>query len=160
MEIQHLVDQLETALNDSKRVPMSAYLLVNEDSVYNLIDQLRVAIPEEIKRAGRVEAERDRILAQAKEEGDRIRELARQEAGDLVERDRVVISAQDRADNILEHARQDSDMLVQDADAYVINVLSKLEDDLLNSLAVVRNGLNKVQPQDDGNFVETIANNA
>ena len=160
MEIQHLVDQLETALNDSKRVPMSAYLLVNEDSVYNLIDQLRVAIPEEIKRAGRVEAERDRILAQAKEEGDRIRELARQEAGDLVERDRVVISAQDRADNILEHARQDSDVLVQDADAYVIGVLSKLEDDLLNSLAVVRNGLNKVQPQDDGGFVEAITNNA
>ncbi len=159
MEIQHLVDQLETALNDSKRVPMSAYLLVNEDSVYNLIDQLRVAIPEEIKRAGRVEAERDRILAQAKEEGDRIRELARQEAGDLVERDRVVISAQDRADNILEHARQDSDVLVQDADAYVINVLSKLEDDLLNSLAVVRNGLNKVQVQDDG-FVEAVVNNA
>ena len=145
MEIQHLVDQLETTLNDSKRVPMSAYLLVNEDSVYNLIDQLRVAIPEEIKRAGRVEAERDRILAQAKEEGDRIRELARQEAGDLVERDRVVISAQDRADNILEHARQDSAVLVQDADAYVVGVLSKLEDDLLNSLAVVRNGLNKVQ---------------
>ena len=54
MEIQHLVDQLESTLNDSKRVPMSAYLLVNEDSVYNLIDQLRVAIPEEIKRAGRV----------------------------------------------------------------------------------------------------------
>ena len=158
MEIQHLVDQLETALNDSKRVPMSAYLLVNEDSVYNLIDQLRVAIPEEIKRAGRVEAERDRILAQAKEEGDRIRELARQEAGDLVERDRVVISAQDRADNILDRARHDSDMLVQDADAYVVGVLSKLEDDLLNSLAVVRNGLNQVQIQDDGDFVEAAAN--
>lgn len=152
MEIQHLVDQLEQTLNNSKRVPMSAYLLVNEDSVYNLIDQLRVAIPEEIKRAGRVEAERDRILAQAKEEGDRIRELARQEAGDLVERDRVVISAQDRADNILEHARQDSAVLVQDADAYVINVLSKLEDDLLNSLAVVRNGLTKVQTEPE--FIE------
>ena len=160
MEIQHLVDQLEKALNESKRVPMSAYLLVNEDSVYNLIDQLRVAIPEEIKRAGRVEAERDRILAQAKEEGDRIRELARQEAGDLVERDRVVISAQDRADNILEHARQDSAVLVQDADAYVVGVLSKLEDDLLNSLAVVRNGLNKVQIQDDGDFVEAAVNSA
>ncbi len=149
MEIQHLVDRLEQTLNNSKRVPMSAYLLVNEDSVYNVIDQLRVAIPEEIKRAGRVEAERDRILAQAKEEGERVRELARQEAGDLVERDRVVISAQDRADNILDRARHDSAILVQDADAYVVDVLSKLEDDLLNSLAVVRNGLNKVQVQEE-----------
>ncbi len=147
MEIQHLVDRLEQILNDSRRVPMSAYLLVNEDSVYNLIDQLRIAIPEEIKRAGRVEAERDRILAQAKEEGERVRDMARQEAGDLVERDRVVVSAQDRADNILDRARHDSLILVQDADTYVVDVLSNLEADLLNSLAVVRNGLNKVQTQ-------------
>ncbi len=149
MEIQHLVDRLEQILNDSRRVPMSAYLLVNEDNVYNLIDQLRIAIPEEIKRAGRIEAERDRILAQAKEEGERVRDMARQEAGDLVERDRVVISAQDRADNILERARHDSLMLVQDADAYVVDVLSNLEADLLNSLAVVRNGLNKVQTSNE-----------
>lgn len=147
MDIQQLVDRLEQLLNDSTRLPLSAYLLVNEDKIYNLIDQLRVAIPEEIKRANRVEADKDRILAQAHEEAERIRGLAKQEAGELVKRDSITQSSQQRADNILERARRDADALRHDADSYVMEVLTRLEEDLLRSLAVVRNGLNKVQKE-------------
>ncbi|MCA9932411.1 MAG: hypothetical protein H6662_16355 [Ardenticatenaceae bacterium] len=145
MDIQHLVDRLEQVLNESSRPWFSAYLLVNEDRIYNIVDQMRVAVPEEVKRANRIEAEKDRILAQAKEEAARIRELAKQEAGELVKRDAITASAQQRADNILERARRDADALRQDADAYVVNELTQLEEELLRSLAVVRNGLRKVQ---------------
>lgn len=147
MDIQQLVDRLEQLLNDSTRLPLSAYLLVNEDKIYNLIDQMRVAIPEEIKRANRVEADKDRILAQAHEEAERIRGLAKQEANELVKRDSITQSSQQRADNILERARRDADALRHDADSYVLEVLTRLEEDLLRSLAVVRNGLNKVQKE-------------
>lgn len=145
MDIQHLVDRLEQTLNESYRFPLSAYLMVNEDKVFNIIDQMRVAIPEEVKRANRIESEKDRILAQAKEEANRIRELAKQEAGELVKRDSVTSSAQQRADNILERARRDAEALRRDADSYVVEVLNKLEEDLLRSLSVVRNGLHKIQ---------------
>jgi hypothetical protein len=145
MDIQHLVDRLEQALNESTRVPLSAYLLVNEEKVYSLLDQMRVAVPEEIKRANRIEAEKERILAQAKEEGERIRELARQEAGELVKRDAIVGAAQSRAENIVERARRDSEALRQDADVYIMEVLNKLEEDLMRTLKVVQNGLLKVQ---------------
>lgn len=145
MDIQHLVDRLEQVLNESSRLPFSAYLFVSEDRIYNLVDQMRVAVPEEVKRANRIEAEKDRILAQAKEEAARIRELAKQEAGELVKRDAITISAQQRAENILERARRDAEALRQDANAYVVNELSALEEELLRSLAVVRNGLHKVQ---------------
>ena len=128
MDIQHLVDRLEQALNESTRIPMSAFILVNEEKIYNLLDQMRVAVPEEIKKAGRVEAEKDRILAQAKEEAERIRELSRQEANELVKRDAIVIAAQHRAENILERARRDSEGLRQDADVYIMEVLNKLVD--------------------------------
>ncbi len=144
MDIQHLVDRLEEVLNDSFRLPASAYLLVHEDRIYTIVDQLRVTVPEEVKRANRIEAEKDRILAQAKEEGDRIRELAKQEASELVDRDAVSASAHQRADMILERARRDSEALRQDADVYVVDVLTKLEEDLMRSLSVVRNGLHKV----------------
>lgn len=145
MDIQHLVDRLEQALNDSYRVPLSAYLMVHEDRVFNIIDQMRVSVPEEVKRANRIESEKDRILAQAHEEAERIRELAKQEASELVKRDAITGSAQQRAENILERARRDAEALRQDADAYVVEVLLKLEEDLLRSLSVVRNGLHKVQ---------------
>lgn len=153
MDIQNLVDRLEQILNDSFRLPLSAYLLVNEDQIFNIIDQLRVAVPEEVKRANRIEAEKDRILAQAKEEGERIRNLAKQEAGELVNRDTVTMSAQQRAENILERARRDAEALRQDADAYVVEVLAQLEDELLRSLTVVRNGLHKVSTERESTAV-------
>jgi regulator of protease activity HflC (stomatin/prohibitin superfamily) len=120
-------------------------LIVDEDRVFNIIDQLRVTLPEEVKKASRVEAEKDRILAQAKEEADRIRELAKQEAAELVKRDTIMASAQQRAETILERARREADILRNESDAYVMDVLSKLEEDLLRSLSVVRNGMRKIQ---------------
>ena len=147
MDIQHLVDRLEQVFAESRRIPMSTTLLVDEDRIFNVIDQMRVTIPEEVKRANRVAAEKERILAQAHEEADRIRQLARQEAEELVRRDAITLSAQQRADNILERARRDADVLRRDADIYVVNVLAKLEEDLLRSLSVVRNGLRKIQAE-------------
>lgn len=144
MDIQHLVDRLEEVFNNSLRVPLSAYLLINEDQIFSIIDQMRVAVPEEVKRANRIEAEKERILAQAHEEANRIRDLAKQEASELVRRDSVLMAAQQRSDNILERGRREADVLRQDADAYVVEVLTRLEEDLLRYLSVVRNGLDKV----------------
>lgn len=147
MDILHLVDRLEQLLTDSRRIPMTASLIVDEDRIFNLIDQMRVSIPEEVKRASRVIAEKDRVLAQAKEEGDRIRDLAKAEAEELVKRDVITQTAQHRADQIQEQALAEAEVLRQDADVYVMNVLSKLEDDLLRSLSVVRNGLRKLHAE-------------
>lgn len=145
MDIQHLIDRLEQTLAESRRIPLTANLIVDEDRVFNIIDQLRVTLPEEVKKASRVEAEKERILAQAQEEADRIRELAKQEAAELVRRDTIMTAAQQRADTILERARREADILRHDSDAYVMEVLSKLEEDLLRSLSVVRNGMRKIQ---------------
>lgn len=147
MDIQHLVDRLEKILSESRRVPMTTTLLVDEEQVFNIIDQLRVAIPDEVRRANRVESEKDRIMAQAQEEAARIRHLAKQEAEELIRRDSIVASSHQRAENVLERARRDAEVMRRDADIYVVDVLAKLEEDLLRSLSVVRNGLRKVQAE-------------
>lgn len=147
MDIQQLVDRLEQVLNESYRLPLSAYLLVNEDRIFSIVDQMRVAVPEEVKRANRIEAEKERILAQAHEEAARIRELAKQEASELVKREVITSAAQQRAEHLMERARREADVLRHDADVYVVDVLTKLEEDLLRSIAVVRNGLHKVETE-------------
>ncbi len=147
MDILHLVDRLEQQLNESRHIPMTASLIIDEDRIYNVVDQMRVSIPEEVKRASRVIAEKDRILAQANEEADRIRNLARAEAEELVKRDAIVQAARQKAEAVHERALREADAMRDDADVYVINVLSKLEDDLLRSLSVVRNGLRKLNAE-------------
>jgi hypothetical protein len=149
MDIQHLIDRLEQVLTESRRIPLSANLLVDEDRLFNIIDQMRVSIPEEVKRANRVEAEKDRILAHAQEEAERIRELAKHEATDLVRRDTVMVSAQGRADTILERARRDAEMMRQESDVYALDVLAKLEEDMLRSLSVIRNGMRKLEGEQE-----------
>ncbi len=167
MDIQHLVDRLEQLLTDSRRIPLSSNLIVDEDRVFNIVDQMRVSIPEEVKRANRVESEKERIMAQAHEEAERIRELAKQEATELVRRDAIMVAAQQRSDTILERARRDADVMRGESDVYALDVLTRLEEDLLRSLSVVRNGMHRLEvehgaevgppaPQDSGT-IEPVA---
>ncbi len=149
MDILHLVDRLEQILTDSRRIPFSANLVVDEDRIFNIIDQMRVSIPEEVKKANRIDAEKERILAQAQEEADRIRELAKQEASELVRRDPIMVSAQQRSDTILERARRDAEVMRGDSDIYALNVLAKLEEELLRSLSVVRNGMHQLETEEE-----------
>lgn len=145
MDILHLIDRLENILNDSRRLPLTASLLVDEDRITNIIDQMRVSIPDAIKRAERVEAEREKILAQANEEADRIRELARHEAEEMVDRHAVVGQAERKADRVVQQAFDHADQVKIGADQYSLNVLAQLEQDMVRSLRVVQNGLHRLE---------------
>ena len=145
MDILHLIDRLENILTESRRLPLTASLLVDEDRITNIIDQMRVSIPEAIKRAERIEAEREKILAQANEEAARIRELARQEAEEMVNRHAVVGQAERKADRVIQKAYADADRIKVGADEYSLSVLAQLEQDMVRSLRVVQNGLHRLE---------------
>ena len=63
MDILHLVDRLEELFNESRPIPLTHNVIVDEDRMLDLIDQMRVAIPEEVKKAQQVLSQRDRIMA-------------------------------------------------------------------------------------------------
>ena len=128
MDIQHLLDRLEALLSDSRRI--GGKLIVDAQRSWDLIDQMRISVPEEVKQAQRVNQERDRIIAQAKEEASRIIELARGEAGRLTGEHVVVQQAEELAVTIEERARRDADNIRREADDYVMDVLTQLDADL------------------------------
>ncbi len=145
MDIQHLVDRLEDLVDEGRHVPLTKMTMVDEERALEIIDQMRISVPEEIEKANRVINQRDRLLAQANEEAARVVELAREKSETLIQRDSVVQAAQNRAANIIEQARQDASTIRAEADGYVLEVLSELEGHLLKTLTVVRNGINKLQ---------------
>lgn len=144
MDIQHLVDRLEELLNSGQHIPFTAYTIIDEQRALEIIDQMRISIPEEIEKAKRVIRERDRIMAQANEEAARIRDLAREKSETLIQRDHITQAAQARAGSIIDQSRQEADTIRQEADNYVIDVLTDLEDALNRTLGVVRNGISHV----------------
>src|SRR4030067_477714 len=116
MDILHLVDRLEEALNQSRPLWFTKSVIVDEDRVLDIIDQMRVAIPEEVKKAQQLLAQRDRILAQAQEEANRTLAIAREKSDQLVERDAIVQAAQARAEQVVSQARSEAERSRQDAD--------------------------------------------
>ena len=150
MDILHLVDRLEELFNESRSLPIFRKVVVDEDKMLSIIDQMRVSIPEEIKKAQQLLAQRDRLIAQGQEEANRTLQLAREKAGQLVEKDSIIQNAQTRASQIIEQAKRESELNKIEADQYVISSLSDFEKELEILTAQVRNGikaLKKIAPQ-------------
>lgn len=147
MDILHLVDRLEELFNESRAVPFTRNVVVDEDKMLDLIDQMRVTIPEEVKKSQQLVSQRERILAQAQEEANRIVQLAREKADQMVEREAIVKSAQNRADQILAQARNDAAATRHDADDYVIDSLQRLDAEVTRLNTQVRNGLRKMEEE-------------
>lgn len=151
-DIYHLIDRLERLLNESWRMPLSAYLVINEDDFLDVIDQMRTSIPQEIKEGEKVQRERDRIIAQAEEEGERIVQLSRADAASLVEEHELIRAAEQRAITIIERAQREATVLKDEADEYAREVLlalngqlDTLDEQIAILLSTVRNGLETLQ---------------
>jgi len=145
MDILQLIDRLEELFNESKAIPLTHNVLVDEDRMLELIDQMRIAIPEEVKKAQQVIAQRDRVMAQAQEEANRTLQLSRDKAEQLIQKDMIVQDAQRRADQIINQARAEAEATRADADNYVIETLMQLQDQIARLGNQVSNGIRVVQ---------------
>ena len=147
MDILQMIDRLEELLNESRPLPFTHNVIVDEDRMLDLIDQMRVSIPEEVKKAQQLLAQRDRLIAQAQEEANRTVSLARDKSSELVERDQVVQAAYAQAEQIKAQAHLDGNSIRRDADAYVLETLRNLEMEMERAINQVRNGIRTLQEE-------------
>ena len=148
VDFMYLLDRLEEALVTGSRVPLMARTLVDEQECLDILDQMRVAMPNEIKEARRVIAERDHILAQAREETERIVRGAEHRASRLVEEHAIVRSAQARAIQIEEQAEHEAGSIREEADKYAETILLRVQERLDQALTNVRAGLRELETGD------------
>ena len=147
MDILQLIDRLEELFNESKAIPLTHNVMVDEDKMLELIDQMRIAIPEEVKKAQQVLAQRDRFMAQAQEEANRTIALAREKADQMAHKDMIAVEAQRRAEQILGQARADAEATRVDADNYVLDSLMHLQEELDRLANQVRNGIRTIEEE-------------
>jgi cell division septum initiation protein DivIVA len=147
IELQQLINQLETVIGHGKRVPLSQSIMVDEEAVRRIIDQMRVSVPDIIKQAERTLGERDRIIAQANEEAGRIVQLGREQATDMVEHHELVEDARRRAQEILTSAEREAGAMRAEADRYALDSLAGLAEYVAKIEREVQNGMAALQGQ-------------
>ncbi|MGB9593547.1 MAG: ATPase [Anaerolineae bacterium] len=145
MDILHLIDQLEAAINNGWHIPLTSDVIVNEEELLRIVDEMRSRIPQEVQQAKRLLQEKERVLAQAREERERIVALAGEEAARLTEESEITKSAMVRAQTILERAKREAENIRKGADDYVVEVLGNLQRELEQLLRTVNNGIMAIQ---------------
>ncbi|MGH7685648.1 MAG: hypothetical protein ACREN2_02355 [Candidatus Dormibacteria bacterium] len=147
-----LIDQLEDMVAGSRRLPLSTSVVLNEDDLLELVDRIRLAIPDELVSARHTlddsqrimtgaEEESERLLGRADQEAERVVREAREQSAVLVSQHHIVSQAQAQADALLSAAEEHAATVHRDADAYAREVMSHLEEQMTHQLATIRRGL-------------------
>jgi len=100
MDVLVLIDKLDDLIHNARPVPLTDQVRVDREEIYDLLDQMRATIPEEIKQARWIVKERQEMLAEAKREAERIVKEARDQQARETERS-IRLGAEDYADEIL-----------------------------------------------------------
>lgn len=141
MDIQYLVERLEALVVNARKVPMTSQVILEQATVLDLIDQLRVAIPEEVRQARRINQESDRLLQRARQEAEQIIGAAQEQAALLLQDQAILREAETRRQDIEDVAGQKAEETMRGADQYAADVLVRLESDLVKTLSIVKKSL-------------------
>jgi vacuolar-type H+-ATPase subunit H len=145
MDVLVLIDKLDDLVHNARTVPLTDSVMVDREEIYDLLDQMRSTIPEEIKQARWIVKERQEMLAEAKQESERVLQEAQERAEQLASEVEVVRLADRQAAQILEEAREREREIRLGAEDYADEVLGNLEVNLDKFLAAVRRGRERLQ---------------
>lgn len=163
MDILHLIDRLEEMVGEARRLPIGAGVVLDRRRLLDLVDQMRAAVPNEVKEAARILEQREDLLARAEEEASLKLARCEEEVARRLDEQSLVQEAQARATMIVQDAEARADRIIRDAqtqaqsrlaeadklateqmdeaDRYALEMLRRLEDQLNVFLANVRSGV-------------------
>ncbi|MBU0610747.1 MAG: hypothetical protein KKI08_22875 [Armatimonadetes bacterium] len=131
MEIIQLINELEAMGEDGERKWYRFVLLgktvLDAEEFYDLISQLRSALPQEMTAATQITAERDEIIEEAHRERQKIIDSAREQAQMLISNDSLVLEAQNRAREIVKQAQVEGDAVRAEAEQWARGIVERLE---------------------------------
>lgn len=133
-----LLEHLEEAIASAPALPIGGRIVAPRDQLLDLIDAIRGELPEAIVEAERITRDRERIIADAGTEAERILQRARDQGSYLVQEHTVLKTAELEAERILNRAREDAAQVTASAEHYSQELFTRLEEEALRLAADIR----------------------
>ena len=150
MDVLVLIDKLDDLVHNAKPVPLTDQVRVDKEEIYDILDQMRATIPEEIKQARWIVKERQEMLAEAKREAERIVKEARERSrSSWSAEEEVTKQAERAAEDIIEDARAREREIRLGAEDYADEILNTLEVNLSKFIAAVQRGRERLAGKDE-----------
>ena len=127
MEIFTLLDTLEDLLEEGRGIPFSSKVIVDQEQMIDIIKEIRIKLPDELKQAKWVKEERQRILVEAQKEADNIVKEAENRIISMIDEHEITRKAYDQKTEIIETANEMSREISKGTKEYADNILSNTE---------------------------------
>ena len=138
MEIFTLLEKLEQLLNNSKKIPLSDKCILEQQEVMDIIKEIRLKLPDELKQAKWVKEERERILTEANKEADSVVKEAENRIIAMIDEHEITKKAYDQKNEIISAANESSRQITQGAREYADNILDSLAKSLEKTLKEIK----------------------
>ena len=145
MEIFTLLETLEEMLENSKTVPFTTKGVVNKEEMLDIIKEIRLKLPDELKQAKWVKEERQRILVEAQKEADDIVKEAENRIISMIDEHEITRKAYEQKAEIIETANEMSREISKGTKDYADSILSNIEVALENALETIKNNRNELK---------------
>ncbi|NLW23149.1 MAG: ATPase [Tissierellia bacterium] len=139
MEILKLLDEIEDILENSSTLPFSNKVMVDADEIYEILKEIRIKLPDEIKQAAWIKEERQRILAEAQKDADTLLSEAELKLEELIEQDEITKKAKSMAEEIITKAQNNAKEIRLGALEYADNILSETQENLKKIIEILNN---------------------
>lgn len=141
MDLLELIDVLEETVEKGASIPLSGKSLMDKEELLDLIEEIRLNLPEDLKQARWVKEERQHILHEAQNEADRIIAEAKAKAEEMVMEEAVVVQAQQKAEDIVDQAQENAREIRESIILYSDGLLAKVEEVIIDSQEVLNKSL-------------------
>jgi hypothetical protein len=133
-----LLAELEAIVESGAQIPFTSKVMIDRDLLLDALEAMRLAIPEAVVQAERIVRDKERIVAQADAEAERVVSLAKEKAAFLISDRQLLRSAEVQSDAILETARDEAKEIVSSAHKYASDLMAQMENESLRVLGEIR----------------------
>ena len=139
MEIFTLLDELEEYLEGAKTVPFTSKCIADKEDILDIIKEIRLKLPDELKQAKWIKEERNRILVEAQKEAEGIVKEAENRIISMIDEHEITRKAYEQKAQIIETANEMSREISKGTKDYADNILEKVESVLQDALRTIEN---------------------
>lgn len=145
MEIFTLLETLEEIAENGKGVPFTNKAMVDKDEILDLIKEIRIKLPEELKQAKWVKEERTRILIEAQKEADDIVKEAENRIIAMIDEHEITKKAYAQKAEIIETANEMAREISNGTKEHADEFLAKVEAVLKETVDIIQKNIDTIQ---------------
>ena len=139
MNTEDLLDELYDMVDKAWNLPLSGgRAVLDGEEVKQILDEIRDSLPQELRQAKAIVADRSQIVSDAKREAETIIRVAEERAKAMVNQDEIVKQAQAKANDLISQAQTKFREMRRASNDYIDDLMKRTDDALAESLAELR----------------------